>query len=61
MKDIGYGKNYKYSHDFDNNFAHQEFLPDAISGTKIYDPQNNAREKDLRNWLKSLWGEKYGY
>jgi putative ATPase len=61
MKDIGYGKNYKYAHDFDNNFAHQEFLPDFISGTRIYEPQNNAREKELRTWLKSLWGEKYGY
>jgi putative ATPase len=61
MKDIGYGKNYKYAHDFENNFAYQELLPDFISGTKIYDPQNNAREKELRAWLKSLWGEKYGY
>ncbi|MCL2417213.1 MAG: replication-associated recombination protein A [Bacteroidales bacterium] len=61
MKDIGYGKNYEYSHDFENNFAHQEFLPDAISGTKIYEPQNNAREKELRTWLKSLWGKKYDY
>jgi putative ATPase len=54
MKDIGYGKNYKYAHDFENNFAHQELLPDAVSGTKIYDPQNNTKEKELRNWLKSL-------
>ncbi|MCL2413052.1 MAG: replication-associated recombination protein A, partial [Bacteroidales bacterium] len=61
MKDIGYSKDYKYSHNFENNFANQEFLPEAISGTKIYEPQNNAREKDLRHWLKSLWGEKYGY
>jgi len=61
MKDIGYSKGYKYAHDFENNFASQEFLPEALSGTKIYEPQNNAREKDLRNWLKSLWGEKYDY
>ncbi|MCL2683241.1 MAG: replication-associated recombination protein A [Bacteroidales bacterium] len=61
MKDIGYGKDYKYAHDFEGNFAHQELLPDAISGTKLYEPQNNAREKELRAWLKSLWGEKYGY
>ena len=61
MKDIGYGKNYQYAHDFDRNFVHQEFLPDAILGTKIYEPQNNVREKELRTWLKSLWGEKYNY
>ena len=61
MKDIGYSKGYKYAHDFENNFVHQEFLPDFISGTKIYEPQNNSREKELRTWLKSLWGEKYGY
>ncbi|MDR0437185.1 MAG: replication-associated recombination protein A [Bacteroidales bacterium] len=61
MKDIGYGKDYKYAHDFEGNFAHQEFLPDAILETKIYEPQNNAREKELRAWLKSLWGEKYDY
>ena len=61
MKDIGYGKNYQYAHDFDRNFVHQEFLPEAISGTKIYEPQNNSREKELRTWLKSLWGEKYDY
>jgi len=61
MKDIGYSKGYKYAHDFENNFANQEFLPDSISGTKVYEPQNNAREKELRTWLKSLWGEKYDY
>ncbi len=61
MKDIGYSKGYKYAHDFERNFVEQEFLPDAISGTKIYEPQNNAKERDLRAWLKSLWGEKYEY
>lgn len=61
MKETGYGKDYKYSHDYDNHFAFQEFLPDAISGTKLYDPANNARENEMRARLKALWKEKYGY
>ncbi len=61
MKDLGYGKNYQYSHNFENNFSKQEFLPDEIAGTTIYNPGNNSREKELRIFLKSLWGEKYGY
>lgn len=61
MKNIGYGQGYQYSHDYQNNFAHQEFLPDEIRGTKFYDPGNNARENELRNYLKALWKEKYGY
>jgi putative ATPase len=61
MKDIGYGKGYKYAHDFDNNFTPLEFLPEEISGTKFYEPGNNARENDLRKWLKGLWKGKYNY
>lgn len=61
MKNLDYGKGYKYSHDFDNNFAHQEFLPDKLRGTKFYDPGRNAREEELRKYLRSLWKEKYGY
>lgn len=61
MKDIGYGKGYKYAHDFDNNFTALEFLPEKISGTKYYEPGNNARENDLRKWLKGLWKGKYKY
>lgn len=61
MKDLNYGKAYKYSHDFENNFAFQEFLPDKIKGTKLYDPGQNARENDLRRNLQKLWGKKYGY
>jgi putative ATPase len=61
MKDIGYGKDYKYAHDFKNNFAEQDFLPDKHIGTKLYDPQNNAREKEIRERLKNLWGKKYNY
>ncbi len=61
MKEAGYGKDYKYSHDYDQHFAWQEFLPDAIAGTKLYDPANNAREDEMRARLKALWKEKYGY
>lgn len=61
MKDLNYGKEYKYSHSFDNNFAEQEFLPESLSGTKFYEPGNNARETEQRNYLKKLWKEKYGY
>jgi len=61
MKDLNYGKEYKYSHDFENNFALQEFLPDKIKGTKLYDPGANARENELRKNLQKLWGKKYGY
>jgi len=61
MKDIGYGKNYKYAHDFQENFIDQEFLPDDISGMQLYDPQNNPKENEIRKRLKSLWKNKYGY
>lgn len=61
MKNIGYGKDYKYAHDFDNNFVEQEFLPEKIKGRKFYDPQNNARENELRARLKELWKTKYKY
>jgi putative ATPase len=61
MKDIGYGKDYKYAHDFENNFVDLEFLPEKLSGSRIYDPQNNARENELRARLKALWKKKYGY
>ena len=61
MKEIGYGQNYKYSHDYEGNFVEQEFLPDKIAGRKLYAPQNNPRENELRMRLKSLWKNKYGY
>lgn len=61
MKNLDYGKGYKYSHDYDNNFAMQEFLPDRLKGTKFYNPGNNAREEELRKYLRALWKEKYGY
>jgi putative ATPase len=61
MKNIGYGKDYKYAHDYENNFVDLEFLPEKISGSKFYDPQDNARENELRARLKFLWKKKYGY
>jgi putative ATPase len=61
MKDIGYGKDYKYGHSYEKNFTEQEYLPDKISGTKLYDPSDNAREKEMRERLKQLWKDKYHY
>lgn len=61
MKELGYGEDYKYSHDFSNNFAEQEFLPDEISETKLYNPGENARENGTREFLKNRWKDKYGY
>jgi putative ATPase len=61
MKELGYGDKYKYSHSYENNFAKQEFLPEEIANTRIYEPGNNAREQAQRAFLKSLWKEKYGY
>lgn len=61
MKNMGYGKNYEYSHSYDNNFSPQEYLPDAIKGTTFYEPGKNAREEELRNHLRKLWKDKYGY
>ncbi|MGA2822409.1 MAG: replication-associated recombination protein A [Bacteroidales bacterium] len=61
MKNIGYGKDYKYAHDYENNFVDLEFLPEKLSGKKFYDPQDNARENELRARLKVLWKKKYGY
>ena len=61
MKELGYGEEYKYSHDYTNNFAEQEFLPETIAGTPIYEPGNNTRENSTREFLKNRWKDKYGY
>lgn len=61
MKDQDYGKGYKYAHSYPGNFIDQEFLPDEIAGTKLYDPSENARENEMRKRLKALWKGKYGY
>jgi putative ATPase len=61
MKDLGYGEDYDYAHQHKNNFSKQEYLPEGILGTTIYNPGKNAREEELRNYLKRCWGDKYGY
>lgn len=61
MKNMNYGKDYKYSHSFSNNFSAQEYLPDELSGTAFYVPGKNAREEELRKYLKNLWKDKYNY
>jgi len=59
MKDLNYGKNYKYSHDFPNNFVAQQFLPDELTKQSIWKVQNNAAEKKLGEWLRSLWQNRF--
>lgn len=61
MKDSGYGKGYKYAHDYPLNFAEVEFLPEEIKGTNLYNPGQNAREEELRKFLRTRWKGKYGY
>jgi len=61
MKNIGYGKDYKYAHQYDGNFVNIEFLPEKLKGTKLFDPGHNAREHEAREKLRKNWGEKYGY
>lgn len=61
MKNLDYGKGYEYSHSYENNFSPQEYLPEAISGHKFYEPGKNAREEELRKFLKSRWKDKYNY
>ena len=61
MKNLGYGKNYEYSHSYENNFSPQEYLPKELTGTKFYEPGKNAREEELRKFLKTLWKDKYNY
>ncbi|MCU0358460.1 MAG: replication-associated recombination protein A [Cyclobacteriaceae bacterium] len=61
MKDLGYGMGYQYAHSYQGNFVNMEFLPDGIAGTKFYEPANNAREAEMRKFLRERWKEKYGY
>ncbi|TXD54293.1 MULTISPECIES: replication-associated recombination protein A [unclassified Polaribacter] len=61
MRDLDYGKNYKYSHDYENSFVTQEYLPQEVSGHKLYEPGNNARENQFKETLKKRWKDKYGY
>jgi putative ATPase len=61
MKELGYGEDYQYAHNHENNFASHEFMPEGIKNTKLYDPGNNARENALRDFLKKRWKDKYDY
>lgn len=61
MKDMNYGKEYQYAHNFQNNFVPIEFLPEELKNTKFYDPGNNAREEEMRVNLRKLWKDKYNY
>lgn len=61
MKELGYGQDYQYAHDFEGNFVPHEFLPEEIKGTTLYSPGNNARENSLKSYLKQLWKDKYDF
>ena len=61
MKSLDYGKGYQYDHSNPGGFSGQEYLPEALSGTTFYQPGTNVREKEILEWLKSRWKEKYGY
>jgi len=61
MKDIGYGNNYKYPHDFDNNFVQENYLPEELKNSQFYFPSENGQEKKIKDWLKFLWKGKKKY
>ncbi|MDB5278485.1 MAG: ATPase central domain protein [Ferruginibacter sp.] len=61
MKEMNYGKEYQYAHQFQDNFILQEYLPDKLKGTPFYVPQKNPREEEIRKFLKERWKTKYGY
>jgi putative ATPase len=61
MKEINYGEGYEYAHNYENNFVDLEFMPDSLKNVRLYEPGNNAREQELRKFLKDRWKGKYGY
>jgi putative ATPase len=61
MKEMGYGKDYQYAHNFEHNFSQQNYLPDEIKGTKIYEPSNNQREQEIKGNLQKWWKNWYEY
>jgi len=61
MKDMNYGKGYQYAHNYEGSFSAMEFLPDALQGTKFFEPGKNVREEELRQYLRARWKDKYGY
>jgi len=56
MKDLGYGEEYKYAHSYEGNFVYQQFMPESLAGVKFYEPGNNAKEAQVREWLNARWG-----
>jgi putative ATPase len=61
MKDLGYHKNYKYAHDFENHFVEEDYLPNELKNKQFYFPTENGQEKRLKEWLKFLWKTKKNY
>lgn len=61
MKDLGYGKDYKYAHSYEGNFVDDNFLPEELTGKKLYEPGDNTREREIRERLRNWWKERYGY
>ena len=61
MKDLNYGSDYKYAHEYQGNFIDQEFFPETLSKTQLYHPGKNAKENSIRSWLKQLWTNRYNY
>jgi putative ATPase len=61
MKELGYGEDYKYAHEYENNFIELEFLPSEISRTSFFEPGNNPKEEEIRQRMRQLWKEKYGF
>ena len=61
MNELGYGQGYKYSHDFQDQFVNQEYLPNEIKGIKLYEPGKNHKENRIRDFLKLRWKDKYDY
>src|SRR5690606_14212328 len=59
MKELGYGEDYKYAHDYNQNFVNQEFLPDEIKGASFYVPAKNSRENSIKEFMEKRWGDKY--
>lgn len=59
MKDLGYGEDYKYAHNYENNFVNQEFLPHEVSGTNFFEAGSSAREQEIKKMISNLWGDKY--
>ena len=59
MKELGYGQNYKYAHNYDNHFVKQQFLPDEVKDKRIWQPQPNAAEQKHAEWMRQLWGDRF--